>query len=179
VPSIPAASSPAPSASPDWGTLEGAPPEIAEVELASDGSFSAEVGGLPGDLLYLELITVTADLFLVAVQGGFDGPAQVADPGPDRDADGSPDAIDCAPMTARWAASGVLEPLGQVTSRPQPSAGESPAFSGRGYAEPSSTLAGVERTFHPDPVFIARPPWTVWSRWSIVAPARRMPWPAL
>ena len=55
---------------------------------------------LPGngsELFYFELITPDEDLFLIALQGGFDGPTQEADPGPDRDHDGSPDAIDCAP----------------------------------------------------------------------------------
>jgi hypothetical protein len=77
--------------------IDGELPQFDEVDVAEDGSFSALVGGLSTDRFFIELITSDEDIFLVAVTGGFDGPVVPADPGPDRDDDGSPDAIDCAP----------------------------------------------------------------------------------
>lgn len=70
----------------------------AETTVAVDGSF--DVIGLPAmlpPLLYLEAITADEDVFLVAVERGAGTSVLEADAGPDRDFDGSPDAIDCAP----------------------------------------------------------------------------------
>jgi hypothetical protein len=72
-------------------------PPFVEVEIAPDGSFSANVPGAAENRFYFELITPDEDIFLIALQGGMDGPSEAVDPGPDRDDDGSPDAIDCAP----------------------------------------------------------------------------------
>ena len=69
-----------------------------EVGVASDGSFEAALPSPRTEVFYLEDVAATADRFLLAVTGV---PASTAaretDPGPDRDADDSPDAIDCAP----------------------------------------------------------------------------------
>ncbi len=70
----------------------------AEGDTGDDGSFFLVVPGLPSDVFYLEGLLPTEDRFLVAVTGGPGGDAQVADPGGDADGDGSPDAVDCAPM---------------------------------------------------------------------------------
>jgi len=77
--------------------VSGGLPHFEEVEINEDGSFVALVSGLSSDLFYIELITTSQDIFLITVHGGFDGPVESTDPGPDRDGDGSPDAIDCAP----------------------------------------------------------------------------------
>ncbi len=76
--------------------IDGAPP-FTEIEIAPDGSFEAVLTGYSSDLFYIELVTDDDDLYLITLQGGMDGPVQSVDPGPDRDGDGSPDAIDCAP----------------------------------------------------------------------------------
>lgn len=77
--------------------VDGGVSEFEEVDVAEDGSFSAVVAGVATDRFYIELITSDEDIYLIAVTGGFDGPVEPANPGPDRDGDGSPDAIDCAP----------------------------------------------------------------------------------
>lgn len=77
--------------------VDGEVPLFEEVEINDDGSFVAHVAGVSSDRFYIELVTTVQDIFLLAVQGGFDGPVSSTDPGPDRDGDGSPDAIDCAP----------------------------------------------------------------------------------
>ncbi|MFK7988283.1 MAG: hypothetical protein AB8I08_19845 [Sandaracinaceae bacterium] len=65
----------------------------------ADGSFMAT--GIPStsraDTFYLEAITLDADVFVLALTGGPGTSAVDAPPGPDRDGDLSPDAIDCAP----------------------------------------------------------------------------------
>jgi len=72
-----------------------------EVPVAMDGSF--EVLALPATsppTLYLEALTVDDDVFLVALTRGMGTTAVETSPGADRDMDGSPDAIDCAPDDA-------------------------------------------------------------------------------
>lgn len=72
-----------------------------ETTVASDGSFEA-LGVLSETppTLFLEVIGETSDTFLIAVTDGPGDRAMETDPGPDRDGDGSPDAIDCAPDDA-------------------------------------------------------------------------------
>lgn len=66
------------------------------VYTASDGSFGATLAGATTDTLYLEGVTDMADTFELAVR--LEGGAVVStSAGPDRDGDGSPDDIDCAP----------------------------------------------------------------------------------
>ncbi len=68
-----------------------------EVDVGADGAFGADLPGATTDVLYLEQVGPDRDLFFAAVQAS--GTAAVsADPGPDSDGDGSPDAIDCAPL---------------------------------------------------------------------------------
>ena len=72
--------------------------DLRETDVADDGSF--EVLGLAATaptVLYLEAVTTDDDVFLVAVTAGPGGAVVEAPPGPDRDGDGSPDAVDCAP----------------------------------------------------------------------------------
>jgi hypothetical protein len=68
-----------------------------EVAVASDGSFGASLPGSRTDIIYLEEVTTARERFLGAVTGSTGSSVVVADPGPDRDMDGHPDAIDCAP----------------------------------------------------------------------------------
>jgi len=75
----------------------GVPADFVEAETAPDGSFEVEVPGTPADLFYFELLADEEDVFLIALAVQVDGTVLRADPGPDRDDDGSPDAIDCAP----------------------------------------------------------------------------------
>ncbi|MGE0787300.1 MAG: putative metal-binding motif-containing protein [Sandaracinaceae bacterium] len=90
----------------DPGAVEGEPIALrvrsadgsAEGDVEDDGSFSMLVPGLPSDVFFIEGLLPTEDRFLLAVTGGIGGSASVADPGVDSDGDGSPDAIDCAPM---------------------------------------------------------------------------------
>lgn len=63
---------------------------------AADGSFGATLAGATADTLYLEGLSDTADTFELAVR--LEGGSVVSTgSGGDRDVDGSPDAIDCAP----------------------------------------------------------------------------------
>jgi hypothetical protein len=71
------------------------PHVFVEFQPAADGSFSVNIA--PGSRYFLEQITATDDVFLVAIATSDTGATEVADPGPDGDGDGSPDAIDCAP----------------------------------------------------------------------------------
>jgi len=72
--------------------------ESREVPVAIDGSFDlTDLASASPPTLYLEGITDTEDIFLVAITRAATPAAVVTDPGPDRDMDGSPDAIDCAP----------------------------------------------------------------------------------
>ena len=66
------------------------------VPLSREGAFSGELTGMAGDVVFIELIEAGGDRFLLAVSDAGDGVAATA-PGGDMDADGSPDAIDCAP----------------------------------------------------------------------------------
>jgi hypothetical protein len=72
------------------------PVEFTEVTTGADGSFSATLLGTLENVFFIEVILEEEDLFMVAVQGGMDGPVQTVTP-LDSDGDGSPDAIDCAP----------------------------------------------------------------------------------
>ena len=72
------------------------------VTVAADGSFSVTVAGSPSGTFTFEALEADRDVFVDAVKGessplgdGFT-PTQ-GDAGPDRDDDGSPDVIDCAP----------------------------------------------------------------------------------
>ncbi len=67
-----------------------------EAAVSAPGAFSATLAGALADVLYLEAVEPAGDVFLAAVtlQAGV---VASVDPGLDRDADGSPDAIDCAP----------------------------------------------------------------------------------
>ncbi len=66
------------------------------VPVTARGAFSAELAGTLGDILYLERVDEAGDEFLVALAAVGDRPTRV-EAGRDRDGDGSPDAIDCAP----------------------------------------------------------------------------------
>lgn len=69
-----------------------------ETPVSPDGSFAVRGLGAAGPpVLYLEALTDEADVFLVAVTAGPGTSAVETTPGPDRDGDGSPDAVDCAP----------------------------------------------------------------------------------
>ncbi len=69
-----------------------------EVPVAMDGSFEAlALPAIGPPTLYLEALTLDDDIFLVAVTRGPGTTAVATDAGPDRDMDGSPDVIDCAP----------------------------------------------------------------------------------
>jgi hypothetical protein len=66
--------------------------------IAGDGSFTIEVDGRLENLFYFEAIELQRDVYFGVVRGiEPGGPGGGADPGPDTDEDGSPDAIDCAP----------------------------------------------------------------------------------
>jgi hypothetical protein len=70
-----------------------------EVRPSARGAFTAFVPGPATSTFYLEALLMREDRFLGAITRGPMGTLAVdADPGPDADADGSPDAIDCAPM---------------------------------------------------------------------------------
>lgn len=63
----------------------------------ADGSFLVSIPGAAlSDVHYIELIQGNEELYILAVQD-LGGGTVLAPPGPDEDADGSPDAIDCAP----------------------------------------------------------------------------------
>ncbi|MFK7999260.1 MAG: hypothetical protein AB8H86_06665 [Polyangiales bacterium] len=65
--------------------------------VSPDGSFLVSVPGvMVSDIHYVELISAGEERFILAVRDLGAGTA-LAPPGPDADADGSPDAIDCAP----------------------------------------------------------------------------------
>jgi hypothetical protein len=68
-----------------------------EVHVTASGAFQSEIAGSTADTIYVELLEASGVRFLAAVRDGGGGAAVSADPGPDRDGDGSPDAIDCAP----------------------------------------------------------------------------------
>lgn len=77
---------------PTWGS----PPEHGETAVGEDGSFAVTLLGSDTATYYFEALLEDEDLFLLAAD--LDGrDLVVVDPGPDRDGDGSPDAIDCAP----------------------------------------------------------------------------------
>jgi hypothetical protein len=68
-----------------------------EVHADAAGAFQAEVEGATTDTVYLELLETDRTTFLLAVCDAGGGAVVSTSPGPDRDGDGSPDAIDCAP----------------------------------------------------------------------------------
>jgi len=73
-------------------------PERVALVTEEDGSFEAVVlGSATVDRVFFEELTEDQDRFIIAIRRGPDGRGVEADPGPDRDDDGSPDAIDCAP----------------------------------------------------------------------------------
>ncbi len=79
-------------------TNPSAPMSSASVAIytAADGSFGATLPGATIDTLFLEGLSDTADTFEIAVR--LEGGTVVGAPGgSDRDVDGSPDVIDCAP----------------------------------------------------------------------------------
>jgi len=85
--------------------IDAAEPQFDELVVAEDGSFQAWVRGTPSDVFFIEHLWRNEDIYLIAVAGytevdGPDGPYEtiLADPGADSDGDGSPDAIDCAPL---------------------------------------------------------------------------------
>ena len=74
-----------------------------EVPVSEFGAFTATLPGQLADIYYLEAIIEDEDLFLIALStpsGGGGGPVEERDSGTDRDGDGSPDAVDCAPDDA-------------------------------------------------------------------------------
>lgn len=72
------------------------------VTVAADGSFSVTLAGDPEGTFTFEAIETDRDVFVDAVSGessplGDGFVVTQGDAGPDRDEDGSPDVIDCAP----------------------------------------------------------------------------------
>jgi hypothetical protein len=76
-------------------TTPPAPGEL--VATNADGSFGRIVPGAAGDRIFFEIIDTEEDRFVGAFMAPLGGRLVAVDPGPDTDADGSPDAIDCAP----------------------------------------------------------------------------------
>jgi hypothetical protein len=70
-----------------------------QVAVSEHGSFRAVLPGEVSDTFYLEAIVLDRDVFLIAVSAPAGGGGRVEEraAGPDRDGDGSPDAVDCAP----------------------------------------------------------------------------------
>jgi hypothetical protein len=87
---------------PGGSTLRVTDPPTAGTLVATnaDGSFGRIVPGMPGDVIFVERVTATDDAFVGAFTTSPGGTLTVASPGADMDGDGSPDAIDCAPMDA-------------------------------------------------------------------------------
>jgi hypothetical protein len=85
--------------------IDSAEPEFDEFTVNDDGSFQTWLRGDPSNIFFIEHIWTSEDIFVTAIFGfsEVDGPdvpyeALIADPGADSDGDGSPDAIDCAPL---------------------------------------------------------------------------------
>ena len=74
-----------------------AAPWFEELVTGPDGSFSSRISGQRTDRFFIEALLEDEDLFILAFSGGPGDSAVETDPGGDRDSDGSPDAIDCAP----------------------------------------------------------------------------------
>jgi hypothetical protein len=72
-------------------------PERVETTTTREGAFTAHLSGDRTSRYYLELLTADDDLFLVTITGGPGDSAVMVDSGSDRDGDGSPDFVDCAP----------------------------------------------------------------------------------
>jgi hypothetical protein len=72
--------------------------EAAVTNVAADGAFATVMPGTRDGLFYVEALEPQHDRFIGVLTGGPDDAAVFADPGPDSDGDGSPDAIDCAPF---------------------------------------------------------------------------------
>ena len=68
-----------------------------ETTVSAAGAFSAMLAGTLADTLYLEAVAPTGDTFVaaVALSGGV---VVEVSAGADTDSDGSPDAVDCAPL---------------------------------------------------------------------------------
>jgi len=71
-----------------------------ETTVEANGAFSAILVGSRSELLFLEVLLDREDAFVVAVTGSTADTVAVTSPGPDRDGDRSPDAVDCAPNDA-------------------------------------------------------------------------------
>lgn len=85
--------------------IDSAEPEFDEFTIGTDGSFRTWLRGYPTNIFFMEHLWTNEDIFVISIAGfietdGPDGPYEtvVADPGVDSDNDGSPDAIDCAPL---------------------------------------------------------------------------------
>lgn len=68
-----------------------------EITTEEDGSFEVNINDVGPGICYFEALLDDEDLFFAALRSTIEGNTIVADPGPDADGDGSPDAIDCAP----------------------------------------------------------------------------------
>jgi hypothetical protein len=71
--------------------------EPGSATVAADGSFIVVVSSPPANTFYFEVLEEEEDVYFAAVLFDADGNTSEGEPGPDTDADGSPDEIDCAP----------------------------------------------------------------------------------
>jgi hypothetical protein len=69
-------------------------PHFVESRTDAAGGFEVRLQGRGEDFYFIEVLTETEDLFLVALTRGIDGTSVVVE-APDADGDGSPDPIDC------------------------------------------------------------------------------------
>ncbi len=79
--------------------IDSLPPQRAEVVVGDDGSFQGWVMGGFRNRYFIEILLEDEDLFVMAITGDIDDSPRAieTEAGPDRDGDGSPDEIDCAP----------------------------------------------------------------------------------
>lgn len=85
--------------------IDSVEPELDEFAVGEDGSFQTWLRGDPTNIFFIEHLWTNEDIFVTAIVGFSevdtpDPPYETitADPGADSDGDGSPDAIDCAPL---------------------------------------------------------------------------------
>jgi len=71
--------------------------EPGNADVSADGSFTTFVISPAANTFFFEALEADADVFFAAIRVDDAGNIEDADPGPDSDEDGSPDAIDCAP----------------------------------------------------------------------------------